>query len=282
MVYTIDDIQYNLKSSSDFSFLNKYGKVFTVFDQNDSGNISFGVQGQSGKYFVKIAGAETLESSTTLNLAINNLKNAIPLYTELKYPTLIELVEHYAYNDLYVAVFKWVDGDCLFDHWNFEKYNTTGEKSPYCKFRELPIAEREKAFETICEFLLYIAKKGYVAIDFYDGSIMYDFDKEITTICDIDFFQKQPYINSMGRMWGSSRFQSPEEYEKGSTIDEVTNVFTLGAMAFVLFGASLDRSLEKWEATSKRYKVALRAVSLNREERFQSIEEFITSWNDCV
>lgn len=37
-------------------------------------------------------------------------------------------------------------------------------------------------------------------------------------------------------MWGSSRFQSPEEYQLGADIDEVTNVYTIGATAFALFG----------------------------------------------
>jgi hypothetical protein len=30
-----------------------------------------------------------------------------------------------------------------------------------------------------------VAKQNYVAIDFYDGSIMYDFDANTTTICDL-------------------------------------------------------------------------------------------------
>jgi serine/threonine-protein kinase len=30
-----------------------------------------------------------------------------------------------------------------------------------------------------------VAKQNYVAIDFYDGSIMYDFDTNTTTICDL-------------------------------------------------------------------------------------------------
>lgn len=279
MTYTIDDIHYHLKSSCDISILHKYGKVFAVFDQNDSGNISFGLQGKQDRYFVKIAGAETIESNTLPSLAIDNLRNAVPSYMELKYPKLIELIEHYAYNNLYIAVFKWVDGDCLFDHWNFEKYESTGQKPPYARFRELPVPARKQAFQTIYEFLLHVVGKGYVAIDFYDGSIIYDFNTGMTTVCDIDFFQKQPYRNSMGRMWGSSRFQSPEENEKGSIIDEITNVFTLGAMAFVFFGGSLDRSIEKWEATNTNYKVALRAISPHRNERYQSIRDFISAWN---
>ena len=103
MKYLIDNIHYNLKSDCNFSVLHKYGKVFTVFDQNDSGNISFGVEGLSDRFFIKIAGAYTLESNTPRNSAIVNLQNAMPLYTELKHHSLIELIEHYSFEDLYVA-----------------------------------------------------------------------------------------------------------------------------------------------------------------------------------
>lgn len=281
MKYLIDNIHYNLKSDCNFSFLHKYGKVFTVFDQNDSGNISFGVEGLSDRFFIKIAGAYTLESNTPRNSAIVNLQNAMPLYTELKHHSLIELIEHYSFEDLYVAVFKWVNGDCLFDHWNFDEYQRTGKKSPFVKFRELPIDKRLKTFDIICDFLSHIANKGYIAIDFYDGSILYDFKTETTTICDIDFFCKQPYQNAMGKMWGSSRFLSPEEYKLGASIDEITNVFTLGATAFVLLGGSANRSIEKWEANEASYNVALRAISLNRAYRYQSIVDFVTAWKKC-
>ena len=40
----------------------------------------------------------------------------------------------------------------------------------------------------------------------------------------------------MGRLWGSSCFMSPEEFELNAIIDERTNVFNMGAMAFSLLG----------------------------------------------
>jgi serine/threonine-protein kinase len=40
----IDEISFELKNTSfNFSFLHDYGKIFSVFDKNDSENISFGV-----------------------------------------------------------------------------------------------------------------------------------------------------------------------------------------------------------------------------------------------
>ncbi|MDD4296697.1 MAG: hypothetical protein PHC69_07030 [Ruminiclostridium sp.] len=106
---------------------------------------------------------------------------------------------------------------------------------------------------------------------------MYDFNVKKTVICDIDFYSKIPYTNNMGRMWGSSRFMSPEEFELGATIDEVTNVYLMGATAFALFGDYI-RAPEKWQLGEGLYKVALKAVSNERNQRQQSIRQFIEEW----
>jgi len=57
----IDGVRYKLKEPFDFSFISKYGKVFQVFDGQDSGNICFGVEKDGRRYFVKFAGAPTAE-----------------------------------------------------------------------------------------------------------------------------------------------------------------------------------------------------------------------------
>lgn len=58
-------------------------------------------------------------------------------------------------------------------------------------------------------------------------------------------------IFDMGRMWGSSLFQSPEEYEVGAVIDEITNVYAVGATAFALFG-EYNRNRDRWQAAQRQ------------------------------
>ena len=135
----------------------------------------------------------------------------------------------------------------------------------------LSVQDKLKVFADILDFFEYIASQNYVAIDFYDGSIMYDFENGKTTICDIDFFRQKPCFNDMGRMWGSSLFQSPEEFQLGAVIDEITNVYTLGAMAFALFG-EYNRTREKWQLSDKLFEVATKAVNDDRTKRQQSIK----------
>ena len=81
----------------------------------------------------------------------------------------------------------------------------------------------------------------------------------------------------MGRLWGSSRFMSPEEFTLGAEIDEITNVYAMGATAFALFTNS-DRSSEKWPFDTKSYDVVKRAVSDDRSQRQQSIQQLLEEW----
>ncbi|MEZ3425907.1 MAG: hypothetical protein K1W13_00675 [Lachnospiraceae bacterium] len=134
-----------------------------------------------------------------------------------------------------------------------------------------------RVFRDILDFLCYVVRNGYVAIDFYDGSILYDFENHRTTICDIDFFRKQPCRNDMGRMWGSALFQSPEEYRLHADIDEITNVYTAGAMAFALFG-NYNRTRETWQLSDAAFCVAKKAVSEAREARYQSLQALREAW----
>ncbi len=279
--HEIDGVGYYLDEDRDFSFLSKYGKVFYIFDGNDSGNISFGLENENNRFFVKVAGAKTINLNNTPSEAIKSLKSAIQVYTNLKHPFLIEMIEHYYVDDLYVAVFKWVDGECLHDHWNFVWRPRNHPDSPYSRFKSLSLDMHMKCFDTVCSFFEYTAKSGYAAIDFYDGSIMYDFENDKITICDIDYYVKSPYINKVGRMWGSPRFMSPEEFEMGAVIDEVTNVFTLGSIAFLFCGNEINKELCEWKASHKLYNVALKAVNADRNKRYQSISDFIVAWNNA-
>lgn len=295
----LDGVHFQLKEAYDFSWLSSYGKVFAVFDQNDSGNISFGVGNGDEKFFIKAAGYKTVESVRTPEEAVAALKNAMPTYENLKHNNLIELMKHESLGDIYIAVFKWADGDCLFDHWNFETYQRNPQLiPPFNRFRQLPVSKRLQSAEVLFSFLDTVAKNGYVAVDFYDGSILYDFQSDTTTICDIDFFRKKPAVNDMGEnYWGTKRLKAPEEYRYGADIDEATNVYTLGALLFDLFfgtytDAEVSRryetnaftpcSFQSWELNQASYDVACKAVSPERSERYSSINEFHTAWNAAL
>ena len=296
---TLDTIKFHLKEIHDFSWLQAIGNIFAVFDQNDSGNINFGVARGSEKFFIKVAGIATAESIRTKEEAIAALKSAMSVYETITHPHLIELIDHGSLDDLYISVFKWTSGDCLFDHWNFEKYNKNPQLIPPAKrFQQLPLKKRIAAAEILFSFLNTVSESGYVAVDFYAGSIMYDFQTDRITICDIDLFRKKPSINDMGEnYWGTKRLKAPEEYCYGAAIDEITNVYTLGALLFDSFfghyteeeirtryeqNAFSPCSFEQWELNRACYDVACKAVSPKRLKRYSSIDSFYKDWKQAL
>lgn len=290
----LDSIEFRLKESHDFRWLKKYGKAFWGVDETGSGCICIGMENGNRKYFCKIAGVDTIEAEVSPKESVEILKNAVHLYSVLEHPALVKVVEAYDHGPFYAVIFEWVNGECLFDHWNFEAYqNDLSIQNPKEKFKSLPVSKKLNTVDVLFSFLKNVNEKGYAAVDFYDGSIMYDFLTDKTTICDIDLFRKAPVVNDMGADWfGTKRFKAPEEYRKGSVIDEQTNLFTLGALIFDFFGTFSSKEMEQryisnqfrpcsrsnWQLNEKSYQTALKAVSPVKTERYMTFAEFYDEW----
>ncbi|MBI9014691.1 MAG: serine/threonine protein kinase [Clostridiales bacterium] len=278
----INQVEFRLKEDHDFTWLKEYGKVFEVFDQQTSGNICFGITKDNTRYFLKYAGASTLNFEGYPQEAIYHLKKSVKIYDDINHPSLIKLIEHGPISNGYVVVYHWRDGESLHSHMKYskeEKY--TNPESPNYRFNRLSMDNKLKCLETIIELHLEVVEKGYVAVDFYDGSLMYDFSKNDLVICDIDMYNKGPFINDMGRMWGSSRLMAPEEFNRGELVDEVTNVYLLGAMSFDILGNSRNKVKDEWQASESLYEVAKKAVQNDRRLRYQSVKEFHIAWSDA-
>ena len=284
----IDNIEFKLKEYQDFSWVNDYGIVFSVIDETGSGCISFGVQKDNKKYFIKIAGAKTVEAEISEQDSIDLLKDAVEKYKNIHHQNLIKYIDSFDINEFFAVIFEYADGECLFDHWNFEKYkNDSTLKTPIQKFKKLEISKRLDVVYKLFSFFETFINAGYVAVDFYDSSIIYNFEKDEATFCDIDLFRKLPTKNDLGKdYYGTKRLKAPEENELGATIDELTNEFTLGAIIFDIFsnvsnndkryeiGMFIPNDLEEFELNTKTYNVLLKATNYDRNNRYTSINEF--------
>ena len=125
---------------------------------------------------------------------------------------------------------------------------------------ELTLPQRVAAVQQIYDFQTHAAALGWVAVDLYDGSLMVDLKSGRVTLCDLDVYERAPMINRQGRMWGSTRFMAPEEYELGAVIDEVTNVVALGALAHTFLGDDESKDRAAWVGTDDQFAVAARAL----------------------
>jgi len=269
-VQRIDGIPCRTSELFDFSFLKEYGKVFKVFDNQDSGCICFGVSDGKNKYFIKFAGVKTMRHHQHSHIpdAIDRLKAAVPKYIEMAHPLLIRFIEAKEASGGYMSVFDWFDGESF----------SVEIPALHEKYLALPTDKKLSIYERILQFHKHVAECNYVAVDFNDYSVLYNFDTDELRICDIDFYAKQPYINGFGKSLGDYMLMSPEEQRVAGVLDEITNVYRMGATAFMLF-SNYDRSPEAWTLSKVLYDVVKKAVNDERDQRQQSIEELINEWN---
>ena len=259
-------------------YLNAIGSVFAVFDERsqDSGNLSYGVQTAQGRYFVKTAGHPD-DPNPFLNHSerVSLLRNAVQLRRSCDHPTLPPLHQVIESPNGPLLIYQWADGELL----RVEAGLRNDPQSTFQRFRQLPSHEIIRALDLVYELHDQLARLGWIAVDFYDGCMIYDFNWQTLHIVDLDNYCRTPFVNEMGRMFGSSRFMAPEEFERGAPIDECTTVFTMGRTAAVLLS---DGTLEHrpFRGSDALYEVVRRACHDDREKRYDSVAAFFAAWMD--
>lgn len=139
----IDGIPCKLKEPFDFSFLKEYGKVFRIFDEQESGNICFGVSNGENKYFIKFAGARTVKYSLPVLDAVARLKASVPKYKDMAHPLLIRLIEAKKIGSGYALIFDWEDGESI----------SVENPLPHERFSSLPIDEKHTCLKKYYDFM---------------------------------------------------------------------------------------------------------------------------------
>lgn len=120
-----------------------------------------------------------------------------------------------------------------------------------------------------------------MAVDLYDGCVLYDFATHTVRLVDLDHYRAGPYVLETDRQLGSSSYMAPEEFRRGATIDERTMVFTLGRIALVYLGCARKSaaSREEFRGTEGQFAVASRASIADPDGRFQTVLELQHEWS---
>lgn len=274
--YYVDGISFELAEEIDIQFIREYGKILHAFDQNDSGNISFIVESDK-KYFLKVAGLKTCNSDLDASVSIRNLRNAKDIYSDIDHINIVKPIKYEETDRYALLLFPYVEGECLFDHWNFEYYKKNGIISPLQNFLTLDCGIRLQFVNDLFDFYEVVNKSGYIATDFYEGSIIYNFKNNTFRICDLDFFTKNPSVNTTGFQWGPERFLAPEEKTIGQLLDTRTDIYHLGAFINIVF---TDFQTKKWQLSDSKYDVIKMAMSIETGKRFKSFVEFKKAWSE--
>lgn len=110
-----------LRENHNFDWLNKV-EIFAIFNQQDSGNISFGVISNGEQFFIKYAGARNLEYTGEIQAAIERLKKAEEVYKHIVHQNLTPFLSAFQIEQGFGLKFKWVNGECMHNHWDFTPF----------------------------------------------------------------------------------------------------------------------------------------------------------------
>jgi serine/threonine protein kinase, bacterial len=258
-------------SSAPEAYLASIGEVFARFDRSqDSGNVSYGVRVDGARYFVKTAGRlDDPAPVLTHGERVALLRNAVDVTASSGHRAVATVRRLIESPEGPLLVYDWFDGELL----GVPRAQRDDPASPYQRFRALPAGVIASALDAIYDAHVELVGAGWIASDFYDGCILYDFGSGELRLIDLDTYHRGPFRNAMGRMFGSTRFMAPEEHERGALIDERTTVFTLGRTALVFLGEG-----DAFRGSPAARAVAERAASPDRESRFATVAELVEAW----
>ncbi len=253
-------------------FLRSVGMVFAEFGPKtqDSGNVSYGVEVGADRFFVKTAGIPgdplpRLDHPARVAL----LRSAARLNESVRHPLLPPLYHVIESPDGPMLIYPWLDGELL----GVPRERRDDPLSSFQRFRALPLSDVLSCLTALFDLHVRLAQAGWIGGDFYDGSLLYDFASKRLWVIDLDSYRDAPFVNDMGRMFGSSRFMAPEEYEMGARIDEQTTVYVMGRTALVFLAENGPPAL---------LQVAAQACAPARDARFATMAAFFPAWQHAL
>lgn len=232
-------------------------EAFAVFDQQDSGCVSYGVELNGQRVLIKVAQTDEARES---------LGRAIAFHDAVRHPSIarpIDVIDTKARRQL---IYPWVDGAVL------NHATTVGsDRSGLERFVTLDPGEIRAVIEAIFDAHLTITAASFVSVDLYDGCFLYDFEHRRMHLIDLDEYRPGPLVVAQDRLPGSTRYMAPEEFTRGATIDEHTTVFHHGRTITELLGTT--------GLSAAELDVARRATHADPEQRFPDVEQMNSAWH---
>jgi serine/threonine-protein kinase len=262
-------------------YVRRYATIIKQFDHltQDSGNVSWLVDVGDQRLFVKTAGGQNggphggpvpyFDHAGRVEL----LRNAVELAQSCSHPALPQLLNVIETASGPVLVYEAAVGELV----RVPPGIRNDPVSAYQRFAHLPAAELLDLFDVLIDLHVDLAAAGWIACDLYDGCLIVDFASGSLAVIDLDNYRRGPSVNGMGRMFGSSRFMAPEEFERGVVIDERTTIFTLGRLIWH-FGTRLTESTEDFCGPPAVADVVQQACQVSPADRYAAVAWFSDAW----
>jgi hypothetical protein len=211
---------------------------------------------------------------------IASLESAVRFHAAVRHPVVAGLVRHERTPTSLTLFEEWAPGEVLIDGADPAVLARDDPASPYARFRGLPVEALVAAIDDLLDAHVAVAAAGFVAVDLYDGSVVYDFDRNRLALIDLDCYRPSPYVLDADRQLGSTTFMAPEELRRGATIDERTMVHVLGRMALVYLGCERQAAArrEDFRGNDEQFEVGVRACRSSPADRFPSVAALAGAW----
>lgn len=262
-------------------WLRRHGRVVQEFSHltQDSGNVSWLLDTDTGPVFVKTAGLDAPPPPGAPTPFFHHdgrvqlLRNAVTVACSCSHPALPALLNVIESPSGPLLVYEAADGDPI----GVPNAQRTDPSSAYRRFATMTPAHRLEAFDVLIDLHRSLAAAGWIACDLYDSSLIVDFATTRLRVIDLDSYHRGPVVNTMGRMFGSDRFMAPEEHQLGATIDEATTVFTLGRLVWH-FGTGLTEDDQDFCGPADLAAVVQRATRPSPAKRYPTVAAFADAW----
>ena len=262
-------------------FVRRHGAVVAEFGAatQDSGNVSWLVETPQGRYFVKTAGpsGEPARGAPTPYLdhgdRVGLLRNAVALASSCPHPALPRLLNVVESPWGPALVYEAVPGELV----RVAPDLRGDPESAYQRFAHLPADELLPLLDVLVDLHRALTAAGWVACDLYDGCLIVDFQGPSLRVIDLDSYRRGPSDNDMGRMFGSSRFMAPEEFELGAVIDERTTTYTLGRLIWH-FATRLTEQPQHFCGPPALARAVQKACQPRPSDRHASVAAFADAW----
>jgi len=247
--------------------LNEIGWARAVSGQPSSGAISYRVTLDDQDWFLKTGPTDA---------SARALRRVVDLHARVVHPAIVPVLNSFHTAGVPVTVGPWRDGHVLLRSTTRRHPQSPRIDESLPRFRALPLATVHAALDTILDAHLALDAAGYVAVDPYDGCLLYDFATARMHLVDLDDYQPPFVPIPASRSGGPNAFAAATQTRWDSRNTRADTVYLLGRTLRLLMDAGSGE--RAWRGTLAQLAVVERATSVRPAARHPHVAALTEAW----